>query len=60
MSKGLIAEAIAKETGAKVYEFQSAHNISERDFEAGVTYADLMERNYSVLEKALNDWSLRW
>lgn len=55
LSKGLIAETIAKETGAKVYEFQSAHNISERDFEAGVTYADLMERNYSVLEKALND-----
>ena len=55
LSKGLIAETIAKETGAKVYEFYSAHNISERDFEAGVTYADLMERNYSVLEKALND-----
>ena len=55
LSKGLIAETIAKETGAKVYEFQSAHNISEKDFEAGVTYADLMERNYSVLEKALND-----
>ncbi len=55
LSKGLIAETIAKETGIKVYEFHSAHNISERDFEAGVTYADLMERNYSVLEKALND-----
>lgn len=55
LSKGLIAETIAKETGAKVYEFHSAHNISERDFEAGVTYTDLMERNYSVLEKALND-----
>ena len=55
LSKGLIAETIAKETGAKVYELHSAHNISERDFETGVTYADLMERNYSVLEKALND-----
>lgn len=55
LSNGLVAETVAKETGAKVEEFQSAHNISEKDFEAGVTYVDLMKRNLEVLTKALND-----
>lgn len=55
LSNGLIAETVAKETGAKILEFQSAHNISERDFGFGVTYVDLMERNFEVLKQALND-----
>ena len=55
LSKGLVAETVAKETGAKILEFQSAHNISERDFGFGVTYVDLMERNFEVLKQALND-----
>ena len=54
LSNGLIAETLAKETGAKILEIQSAHNISEKDFEAGVTYVDLMERNFEVLKEALN------
>ena len=54
LSNGLIAETLSKETGAKVMEIQSAHNISEKDFEAGVTYVDLMERNFEVLKEALN------
>ena len=55
LSNGLVAETVAKEAGVKVEEFQSAHNITEKDFEAGVTYVDLMERNFEVLKKALND-----
>lgn len=55
LSNGLVAETVAKETGVKVEELQSAHNISEKDFEAGVTYVDLMKRNLEVLTKALND-----
>ena len=54
LSNGLIAETLSKETGAKVMEIQSAHNISEKDFEAGITYVDLMERNFEVLKEALN------
>ena len=54
LSNGLIAETLSKETGAKVMEIQSAHNISEKDFEARVTYVDLMERNFEVLKEALN------
>ena len=35
-------------------EIQTAQNISEKDFEAGVTYVDLMKRNLEVLKEALN------
>lgn len=55
LSKGLIAETVAKETGARVEEIHSGHNISEKDFEAGATYVDLMNRNFEVLKRALND-----
>lgn len=54
LSNGLIAETLAKETGAKILEIQSAHNISEKDFQSGVTYVDLMERNLEALREALN------
>ena len=53
MSDGKIANTIAKETGTEVLEFHSAHNVSVEDFESGVTYADIMERNLKVLEVAL-------
>ena len=39
---------------SQVREIQTAHNISEKDFEAGVTYVDLMKRNLEVLKEALN------
>ena len=54
LSNGKIADTIAKETGAKVLEFNSAHNITQSDFDAGVTYVDIMEKNISVLKEALN------
>lgn len=54
MSSGKLAETISNETGAKVLEFQSAHNISSDKFNAGVTYIDLMERNLSALKEALD------
>lgn len=54
MSSGKLAETISNETGTKVLEFQSAHNISSDEFNNGVTYVDLMERNLSVLKEALN------
>ncbi len=54
LSNGQIANSIAEETGAKVLELHSAHNISEKDFDNGVTYIDLMKRNIKVLKEALN------
>lgn len=47
------AEAVASETGAEILELHSAQSISKEEFENGVTYADLMERNLEVLRKAL-------
>ena len=49
-----IANTISNETGAKVLEFNSAHNISKEDFEKGKTYLDIMNDNLKVLKEALN------
>lgn len=54
LSNGKIAKTIADETGTKVLEFGTAHNISQKDFDAGVTYADIMKDNIKVLKEALN------
>ena len=48
-----IANTISKETGVKVLELNSAHNISEIDFNNGKTYADIMRENIDVLREAL-------
>ncbi len=48
------ADAVARETGCNVLEFHSAHNVSKADFDAGVTYADIMRRNAENLQLALN------
>ena len=54
LSNGNIAKTISKETGAKVLEFNAAHNISQSNFDAGVTYASIMKDNIKVLKEALN------
>lgn len=54
LSSGKIAQAIAEETDAKVLQFNAAHNISQKDFDAGVTYVDIMRDNIEVLKEALN------
>ncbi|MBR5621398.1 zinc ABC transporter substrate-binding protein [Candidatus Saccharibacteria bacterium] len=54
LSSGKIAETIANETGAIVLTLNSAHNISQEDFDRGVTYLDIMKENVNVLEKALD------
>ncbi len=48
------AQVIADECSAEILELHSCHNVSKEDFELGVTYADLMEKNLATLEKALN------
>lgn len=54
LSSGQLARAVAEETGAEVCTFYTGHNVTAEDFESGVTFTDLMYRNLSVLEKALN------
>ena len=48
-----LAQTIADEVGAKVSTLNAAHNISQEDFERGVTYAEIMEGNIEVLREAL-------
>ena len=48
-----LAQTIADEVGAKVLTLNAAHNISQEDFERGVTYAEIMEGNIEVLREAL-------
>ncbi len=54
LSSGKIAQTIAKETGAKVLLFHSAHNVSYKDFSNNITYLDIMKNNLSNLKEALN------
>ncbi len=48
-----LAKNIADETGAKVMTMNAVHNISSEDFDNGVTYVDIMEKNIEVLKEAL-------
>lgn len=49
-----IADTIAKATGCETWLLHSCHNVSKADFEAGVTYLELMQRNLQNLKKAVN------
>ncbi|MCL2227770.1 MAG: metal ABC transporter substrate-binding protein [Oscillospiraceae bacterium] len=53
LSNRAIANTIAEATGARLLELHSAHNVSHADFNAGVTYLDLMWRNVAHLREAL-------
>ena len=53
-SDGRIAKTIADATGCEVLELHSCHNVSRADFDAGVTYLDLMRKNLESLKKAVN------
>jgi zinc transport system substrate-binding protein len=54
LSNKMVANTIGEATGAVLLEFHSTHNISSADFNAGVTYLDLMRRNVQNLRKALS------
>lgn len=54
LSNNRIATMISEETGAKIKEFHTAHNILQKDFDDGITIIDLFERNIKVLKEALN------
>lgn len=49
-----MADVICEDTGCKKLPFYSAHSVTAEQFEAGVTYLDLMESNLVSLKEALN------
>lgn len=53
LSNGKIAKTISESTDAEVMTFYSCHNLTQEDFENGVTYIDLMKRNCESLKTAL-------
>lgn len=53
LSSEKIADAICEDTGAIKLEFNSCHNVSQNQFDEGVTYVELMKENVEVLKKAL-------
>lgn len=54
LSNNGIAQTISDETGAKILEFNTVHNITPNDFNNGVTYVDIMKNNIEVLKECLN------
>lgn len=54
LSSGFLANTVAENTGAKVIELHSFHNISINDFNNNVTYLDIMVRNRQALKEGLN------
>lgn len=50
-----IARSIAEETGAQMLLFHSCHNVSQHDFEEGVTYLSLMRQNLEHLKIGLGN-----
>ena len=54
LSNEKMTNSICEATGAKKLQLHSCHNVTKDDFEQGVTYLDLMERNVQALKEALN------
>ena len=54
MSNQQMSRSIAEATGAKDRLLNSIHNVTQKDFDAGVTYVELMKQNVKTLKEALN------
>ena len=48
-----LAEKLCSATGAEMLPLYSCHNVTKKEFEDGVTYIDLMEKNLENLREAL-------
>jgi len=53
LSNERMADTISGETGAKKLLLHACHNVSKRDFEAGLGYLDFMRQNVENLREAL-------
>ena len=54
LSNHKVADAIAEATGTETAQFNTCHNISAKDFEAGESYLSLMRANVDILREALH------
>ena len=50
-----VAEMIAEATNTKAMLLHSCQNVTKDDFDSGITYLDLMQRNLKTLKEALNE-----
>ncbi|HMK60349.1 MAG TPA: metal ABC transporter substrate-binding protein [Dissulfurispiraceae bacterium] len=48
-----VAEAISRETGAKLLFLHGAHNVSSEEFKHGISFVAIMEKNLENLETGL-------
>ena len=55
LSSHIVADAIETDTGAKPLQFNSCHNITQKQFDSVVTYVDLMKENVNNLKIALGE-----
>jgi len=53
LSNERMADTISEGTGAKKLLLHACHNVSKRDFEAGLGYLDFMRKNVENLREAL-------
>lgn len=53
ISNKSIANALSHELGVEVVELHSAHNVTLDDFNAGITYVDILYRNIDALQRGL-------
>lgn len=53
-SNKTVATAVCEDTGATMKELHSCHNITKDELSSGVTYVDLMRKNYEVLKEAFS------
>lgn len=53
LSSQKVANTLASETGVKTMCLNSAHNLSQKDFENGATYVSIMKENIKTLKVAL-------
>lgn len=51
MSAKNIANVLSEETGVKILELHSAHNVTLKDFENGITYVEIMRNNLKALKE---------
>ena len=50
-SNGRLADTICKETGAEKRLLHSCHTVTKKELQEGITYLNLMRKNYETLEE---------
>lgn len=53
LASGNVARTIAQDTGIQTAVFTTGHNVTKDEFDQGITFIDLMERNLELLKNVL-------